>query len=280
MRSIILHYHLFKNAGTSVDAILKRNFPGQWLTAGFDGMENRTAVADWICSHPQAVAFSLHPAQFPLPEIADVRIVPIVFLRHPLDRIRSAYAFEKDQPSDSYGAKLAKQTDLSGYVRTRLDRSQDRQCRNFQTFRLARAVPGPEIADLNRAVTALQRLPFVGIVESFEQSMARLESLLQPSFPGFKSFAARKNVTTAPDLSLDDRLSNLRAEIGGELFEELLDANLKDICLHHAASTRLAEVVRSGRAHPELQVVESVIPAGASPSAGSRIIAPYLGGSL
>ena len=234
MRSVVLHYHLFKNAGNSVDAILKRNFPGRWLTAGF---ENPVAVADWICGHPEALAFSLHPAWFPLPEIADVHIHPIVFLRHPLDRIRSAYAFEQNQPSDSYGANLAKQTDLAGYIRTRLARPQDPQCRNFQTSRLARAVPGPEeSADLDRALTALHRLPFVGIVESFEQSMARLEALLQPSFPGFKSFAVRKNVTTPSGLSLDDRLTDLRAEIGGDLFDELRDANLEDICLHRVAA--------------------------------------------
>ncbi len=151
MKSIILHYHYFKNAGTSVDAVLQQNFPGQWLTAEFDGMENHIAVADWICAHPEAAAFSSHTAQFPLPEIADLRIVPIVFLRHPLDRIRSAYAFEKKQVSDNYGAKLAKQTDFSGYIRTRLDNPHDLQCRNFQTFRLARAVPGPRSSELDRA---------------------------------------------------------------------------------------------------------------------------------
>jgi hypothetical protein len=35
-RNVILHFHLFKNAGTSLDALLKENFPTQWLTKEFE----------------------------------------------------------------------------------------------------------------------------------------------------------------------------------------------------------------------------------------------------
>ena len=87
MRTVILHYHYFKNAGTSVDDILARNFPGAWMTGEFDGMNNHEAVARWIAANPQASAFSSHTAQFPLPAIEGVMVLPVVFLRHPLDRI-------------------------------------------------------------------------------------------------------------------------------------------------------------------------------------------------
>lgn len=240
MRTIIFHYHLFKNAGTSVDAILRQNFPGRWLTREFNGQDNHGAVADWIRGHPGAAAYSSHTAQLPLPVIDGVEIFPIVFLRHPLDRIRSAYLFEKAQVSDSHGAKLAKTTDLSGYIRARLDNPHDLQCRNFQTSRMFRLVPGSRTAELDRALTALCQLPFVGIVENFDQSMALLDTLLQPHFPEFQSFSTRKNVTTAHEVPLNDKISELRAEIGEPLFQELLDANMKDICLHYAGSTRLA----------------------------------------
>jgi hypothetical protein len=240
MKAVILHYHFFKNAGTSVDEILQQNFPGQWINAEFDGMDNRDAVGQWIGAHPEAVAFSSHTAQFPLPARADIRIFPILFLRDPLDRIRSAYDFEKTQISDSLGARLARQTDLAGYIRNRLDISNDYQCRNFQTFRLARLVPGPRIAELDRAVSALRQLPFVGVVERFDLSMKRLELLLRPLFPGFTAFTARRNVKAEGGSSLEERREALRKTIGGALFDELLEANMKDICLHQAAATVLS----------------------------------------
>ena len=234
MRTVILHYHLFKNAGTSVDAILQKNFPGRWLTAEFSGQDNRAAVGDWIRDNPDASAFSSHTAQFPLPEIDGVEIFPIVFLRHPLDRIRSAYAFERQQISEGYGARLAKTTDLAGYIRTRLGNHHDRQCRNFQTSRLSRLVPGPINAELDRSLEALGQLPFVGIVEEFGQSIGLLETLLKPCFPEFRSVSTRKNVNSEENSALADRTAMLRTDLGPDLFRELLEANLKDICLHHA----------------------------------------------
>ncbi len=33
---IVAHYHLFKNAGTSVDAILAKNFGSNWSKIEFD----------------------------------------------------------------------------------------------------------------------------------------------------------------------------------------------------------------------------------------------------
>lgn len=241
MRNVILHYHYFKNAGTSVDDMLARNLPGAWVTGEFDGMNNHEAVARWIAANPQASAFSSHTAQFPLPAIEGVRVLPVVFLRHPLDRIASAYAFERKQISESFGARLAKAKDMAGYIRVRLDSPNDMQCRNFQTFRIARLIPGPRVSEMDRALDALTRLPFVGLVEDFDASAARMAAWLRRSFPGFQSFTVHKNETASKRLGLHDRLDRMRSEIGDSLYAELLDANLKDICLHHAATVRVAE---------------------------------------
>ena len=48
MRTVILHYHLFKNAGTSVDRLLQRNFPDAWATREFSGRNNTAQVIEWI----------------------------------------------------------------------------------------------------------------------------------------------------------------------------------------------------------------------------------------
>ena len=242
MRPVIVHYHYFKNAGTSVDAVLSQNFGDKWVDAEFEGMNNHEAVGRWIANHPDAQAFSSHTAQFPLPVVEGVTVLPVVFLRHPLDRLLSAYSFERKQVSDSFGAVLAKTTNFAGYVRTRLDMPNDNQCRNFQTFRLAKFIPGPRVSEMDRALDTLMRLPFIGIVEDFAGSAARMESWLRPYFPEFRAFSARKNVSASEGISMDERLDKMRRDIGEALYAELLDANMKDMCLHHAAKLRVTQL--------------------------------------
>jgi hypothetical protein len=242
MRRVIFHYHFFKNAGTSVDAILRRNFGARWLQQEFAHGVNHEAAAAWIAAAPEAVAFSSHTANFPLPVLPDTQVYPIVFLRHPLDRIRSAYLFERRQQSDSYGAVLAKQTDIAGYVRTRLSSLHDYQCRNFQTVRMARLIQGNRRDEMDRALEALRTLPFVGLVEDFDGSTARLGAWLKAAFPEFKAFAVHRNITAGERLSLPERMGQLRDELGPALYAELVDANLKDISLHAAATAR-AEIL-------------------------------------
>lgn len=195
-RTVILHYHLFKNAGTSLDQILKRNFGDRWVTAEFPSSkgDNSAQVADWIRANPNAVAFSTHTALGPIPEIEGLRIVTVMMLRDPIARIRSAYRFEQKQDADTWGAELAKKHDLEGYVRARLDRPNDRQCRNFQTHRLASLVPG-DGDELARARSGLNRLSVVGLVEDFSDAVARLASEISADYPDFTWAAVQANRT-------------------------------------------------------------------------------------
>lgn len=199
MRTIILHYHLFKNAGTSLDRILQRNFGPGWVTREFTGQNNTQAVTDWIREMPQAVAFSSHTMMGPLPRIPGVRIVSVMLLRDPLERIRSAYRFERRQEADTFGAVLAKHTDLEGYVKVRLALPHDRQCRNFQTWRLASLEPGPAPApEPDRALAALERLSVVGLVREFGAAVAALRAELAPVWPGFEAGEVHAN-RSAPE---------------------------------------------------------------------------------
>jgi hypothetical protein len=239
MRKIIVHYHLFKNAGSSVDAILKRNFNDRFDTVEFKTPENRRLLERWISNHPLAQSVSSHTAQFPLPELQQTEIYPIVFLRHPLDRLQSAYYFQRKQVENTPGNLLAKSNSIADYFRQLLSIPQSRLCRNQQTYRLARLLPGGLPSELDRAVTAVKNLPFVGVVEDFELSASRMGQWLEPHFPNFNSFQVRKNARVKENVSLDEKLESLRREIGTEFYQELLNENMKDICLHHAAGVKL-----------------------------------------
>lgn len=210
-RTVIFHYHLFKNAGTSVDRILKKNFGADWCGAEFEtvGNNNTKAVEAWIAATPTAVAYSTHTAVGPPPQIDGVEIIPVIFLRDPIARIQSAYRFEKKQPVDTWGANLAKKHDLTGYVESRLARKGDRQCRNFQTARLAALVPGAgsEIDRALRALDLLQARGVIGLVEDFDASIQRLFQRIQPVFPEFSWKSVKANVSedTGEPISQDLR---------------------------------------------------------------------------
>lgn len=239
MRTVVLHYHLFKNAGTSVDRILQDNFANTWVTEEFpaSGGNNTDRVEAWIADTPDAVAFSSHTMMGPLPAVPGVRVIPVMLLRDPVARIRSAYRFERKQDADTWGTELAREHDLEGYVKARLARKGDRQCRNFQTSRLAGMVPGdaPELERAIAAVRLFQAAGVIGRVEAFAAAMSALTARLQPHFPDFQARIVRANVSAEPDAAApppqDKALSTLLKEMNADDLAvlEALDSPLKTV---------------------------------------------------
>jgi hypothetical protein len=232
VRPLVLHYHLFKNAGTSVDEVLKGNFGDRWANAEFPTRRrqpNVHLIEEWLVEHPQVQALSSHTALFPLPRLEALRIAPVIFVRHPLDRIHSAYEFERRQNADTPGARLAREADFAAYVRARLDK-RDAQVSEFQATRFSALPTGSGGTLGERALAAVDALPFVGLVEDFGQSMQRLEAVLRQTFPDFRAFGAQANVLRGQ--TLEERLEAIRRDLGPELHAELLAANAADLALY------------------------------------------------
>ncbi|MGM0831836.1 MAG: sulfotransferase family 2 domain-containing protein [Pseudomonadota bacterium] len=236
MRKVILHYHLFKNAGTSLDAAFKENVaPEEWVTKEFPSQPkaNRDQVAEWILENPQAKIFSSHTAYLPPPNLEGVKVLPVIFMRHPIDRIASAYAFEKKQGGDSFGAVLARNTDLSGYIETRLALPHDRQCRNFHMQRFAMMFGERQGDELTRAKMAIEKLPFIGIVEQFSDSMSHLEKWLKSEgFEDIELKPVEKNVSRDIKKSLDEKLEDFERRISTDVFSKLMKENNDDLSLY------------------------------------------------
>jgi hypothetical protein len=215
-RTVVLHYHLFKNAGTSLDQILKQNFADAWVTEEFDTnkQSNTPDIENWITQKPSACAFSSHTMKGPLPRIEGVQIIPVVLLRDPVARIRSAYQFERAQTSDSWGAQLAKQHDFEGYVRARLEREKDRQCRNFQTCRLAALIANkqPELMRAFDGIRLINAAGVIGLVSDFEGTMDLLTKRLRKPFPNFQWTQARANSSASDSTPVPSSLNQLLRE--------------------------------------------------------------------
>jgi hypothetical protein len=234
-RTVVLHYHLFKNAGTSIDSSFKDSLEeGEWTTREFSGTHNkkRKELLEWIDGNPEVKCFSSHTAALPPPEIDDVNILPIVFLRHPLDRIASAYAFEVKQQASTFGSVLARNTSLAGYIETRLSIPNDFQCRNFHAQKLAEMYPENTGSIEQRAVKAVYELPFIGIVEEFDKSIEALQSLVNvTSLRGIDIKVTRKNVSQDSQFSLSKKLDALKIRIGDDMYDELERVNSLDLKL-------------------------------------------------
>jgi len=248
-RTVIAHLHLFKNAGTSVEEGLKSHFENRWLSYDKDGAGSRVSfpeLVDELRGKPQIEAVSSHQLRPPLVGDEEFRLLPLLFLRHPIDRIRSAYAFERTQGADSPSSKAAA---TMGFVEW-LDFHRSRnsaQCQNFQVFALTPLRNEQNGAPLfNRpleehyklAQTFVESIPEVGLVEYYDASWASISSWLREFFPGFNPPSVHANTTIAGRASLAERMSRLELDIGAENFALLTSENAADLELHRWATER------------------------------------------
>ena len=239
-RNVIAHYHVFKNAGMSVDATLQAILPNGYVeveaTLGNPLTPDRFAA--FIQSHPEGVLFSSHTARFPVPNIDDVDIFPIIFVRHPIDRLRSVYEFERRMPSNpiaASGIAAAKEKTFSEYLEWRLERL-DGDLDNHHVRRFSAGI-GPHVT-LESAKAYMERLPFVGVVEHFDVSMQKLKKCLSHLFPLRDAPMQVVNQTPGRLSSLEARIALIRADLGDALYEKVLEHNNDDLALYEAACCR------------------------------------------
>ena len=253
LKTIVAHYHLFKNAGTSVDAILAENFGSNWQEIEFKKTKQRSnshLVRDWICQHPHLAAFSSHTALFPVPTIANINLIPIVFLRHPIIRLWSVYKFErKHKKILNESIQLAQKCDFAGYLNYQLDRPLNRSCRNFQTYRFSWLDAQDSLTELERALNGLNSLSIVGIVEKFERSMKYYCQAIASYYPSFKFKLVHKNITTSHNISIAEKLDQISSHLDRATYQRLLEANSDDLQLYDAATKKLALKAKESQAN-------------------------------
>lgn len=236
---IIFHFHLFKNAGTSVDALLQQSFSGRWEEREFQGnvAEIKLQTAKWVQTNPDLIAFSSHTAIWSQPSGYEPRIFPIIFVRHPLDRIESVYEYERIQEIQNFPATLAKTHDFVGYVTQR--NLFDGQCRNFHVSRLTQFQAEPSGSELEDALIAMNHFPVVGVVDRFQISMDVYRHHAANLGLSIATNNVHLNATREASLSLTERLAKLKERVGTTFFEQLEQSNMDDIRFYDAAVLRL-----------------------------------------
>ena len=96
----------------------------------------------------------------------------------------------------------------------------------------------PDVLDLERAISVVDTLDFVGVVGDYDASMVLLEHELRRWWPAFDArYFPQNRSDRDPDINL--RLQELRELVGNDLYERLSVNNAYDLRLVEHARQRL-----------------------------------------
>jgi hypothetical protein len=241
--TIVLHYHLMKNAGTTVAAILEREFGAAFSEVHRPSSNGRIAADDIVAlvrRTPHLRALSSHHFTFPVPKVRGVTFVDICPVRHPIDRLESLYTYLRVSPQVDELSALAGAYDTGAFLRIALDRYPN-YTHSVQTVALGNENEFRLVDDeaLRRAVAAVRSAFVVAVVERLAESLCAAEYYLRPLLPDLQLHYVVQNNTRDPYQPLRDKLADLENRCSAMLMEELRVANRADLALYDATNEEL-----------------------------------------
>jgi hypothetical protein len=242
-RKIIVHAHIFKNAGSTFEWSLNRN-----LRKKFEIIRKKPSL--WndsnelnriIDNNRQLTAISAHWVN--LNHINDWQfdVIPYLLLRNPLERIKSVYNFEKTQyENETKSAKMAKKYSFAEYVEWSMGNPRHFVLQNYQTRFLSGDLVG-EISEqtLNSALRQATLIPTIGCVDKYDESMVVLEEALIKEDYHLDLSYVRRNSSQDTQLTVQDKISMLRTELAG-LYHDIENDNKYDQILYQNAQENLS----------------------------------------
>jgi hypothetical protein len=245
MRYVFLHYHLFKNAGTTLDSALENQFGDSFATVhdyGSDAIVTHDMMYKFLGENKNVIAISSHHlhGQDYIPDVScPIRFIKFVFIRNPIDRIRSIYNFYKKNPDNSPISLLASSVSAVKFVEGLLE-DHPQMIDNNQVSILANrgfyARPVSE-ADLEVAWKKISSFSVCAPTERYDDAMLAAEHFISPNF-----YPHRLNFASAHQNIMEGGLNmqQFKEQIG-ELYGILVGINRFDRQLHEMS---LAELER------------------------------------
>ncbi len=244
---IIAHGHIFKNAGSTFDWALKNNFGSCF----YDHRDDKDMIhgkakylARFLKKNKNIIAISSHHLCMPLPKIANTKIIPAFIFRHPIERIRSVYLFERKQTERTPGSIHAKKYNFKQYVEWRMQPDINATIKDFQVRFITGTSKPQHLINKKNVAKAKQVLidySLVGIVDRYDESMVVFEDYLKKYFPMINLAYIRQNVSQANlDMSVEEKKNKVLAELGN-LADRVLANNEADLALYQFANNLLDE---------------------------------------
>ncbi|HEY6233468.1 MAG TPA: hypothetical protein VIW69_00015 [Candidatus Elarobacter sp.] len=247
-RRVILHYHIMKNAGTTIESILAREFDDAFYSVHRrenEGTIDADAIADILAAKPSAVALTSHHFAFPRPEIPFTSIVDCCPIRHPLDRLESLHRYlSRIEPVDAVSA-LATNSEAPAFLRTLLERFPN-YVQNVQTIAIANGTRFRSLSDRDFATAdaVVQKSGLHVVVDRLDESLTVGEYFLRPVFAGLRLHYVSQNITQERGMTLGERQERLCARLDATLLQELRAANEFDMRLYETANRELDRRIR------------------------------------
>lgn len=243
MRNILVHCHMFKNAGSTLDWSLKRSFKRSFVDHRDDEpMRNESGYLDkYLDKHSKVKAFSSHHVVPPFTTANNKNILPIFLLRNPWDRVGSVYEFEKKQPTSTPGSEYAKKHSFDEYVAWRMRPDVGATIRSFQVRYCSGGVRRAKIdhTDFEKAARSLIDTPLVGIVEQYDESMVLFEEAIRPLFPEIDLAYVAQNTGKRRKKSLEERVQSIKDMLSDETVDEFKLYNEAEFKLYDFATDLL-----------------------------------------
>lgn len=249
-RVVLVHHHIFKNAGTSFNYALKQAFGDGFFEYDLPNSQVVTSenLASYLENTEKAVAVSGHHICFPTPQTEKLQTLSTVLIRHPLARVRSIYEFERKQDAQTEGAVMAKKLSFKDFVSWRLEHNSHVFC-NYQTIYCSRKTnvkPSykPTQQDLDLALENLDNCFAFGTVEQYQQflMMAQYESRLH--YPNIVFQDTRLNVTNSDTFKSFHQISprdRLCVDLGQDIVEKLEQNNRLDYELYEIVCRKIED---------------------------------------
>jgi len=246
MDPILLHLHIFKNAGTAFDSILKKNFK-----KNFSKLDDKDpskmlyidSIIDYLNKKPSVTVISSHQIRPPFENTEKFHFIPVVFLRHPIDRIYSIYEHYRRSPEKHPFNFAAKKYNLNDFLKWYLkNQPNNLVMKNFQTYVLSHDPKNPAFIPHNAISISVNRLKnffLLGLVERFNESLNTFDKYLEDYFGKLKFSFEKKNVNPNREFKLEDRLNYIKSELNDDLHKQFFKINKLDLELYQIANKEL-----------------------------------------
>ena len=238
-RFVLVHHHIFKNAGSTIDFALARSFGDAFATVHGAHDDARLFGDDIVAvaqANPALKALSSHHVRHPRPVARGIEFFDLALVRHPLARARSLYTYGRRIGASSWLGALAMQHDERGFIAHLVEHAPhtfaDAQARLLVHGGLFHRALGARDLEAAQALIADMAVP--GVVECLDEALVAAEYYLRPCFPTLDFAYTPQNVSapggTPP--TLDAIEDACRAAWGDALYAAMVALNSVDLALH------------------------------------------------
>jgi hypothetical protein len=240
VRFVLLHYHFFKNAGSTIEDILSESFFENYArldTEDFDGAVSQEELLSYLRRHPRMKAISSHQFRYPVPQAAGYMFFDMCFLRDPIDRIRSMYDYFREKPVPGEPVSdLAREQSIGGFIAGLVEHHAYRAS-NVQVNLLANGIVNdpPAEADLTRATEVMLKTSFLGVVDCFNESLIAGQHFLRAVFPNLALAQQPANVSSGLENAIEARIEKFQKACDADVYAELVRLNALDLELVNRA---------------------------------------------